>query len=45
MALKKGGLLSDLNGDGLVDEVLVVGSKDELSAIWNSSKQMKAFCI
>ena len=45
IALKKGDLLSDLIGDGVVDEVLVLGSKDEVSAVWKSSKEMKAFCI
>lgn len=33
VALNTGNLFSDLNGDGVVDEVLVVGSKDEVSAI------------
>ena len=33
VALNMGNLFSDLNGDGVVDEVLVVGSKDEVSTI------------
>ncbi len=33
VAFNRGNLFSDINGDGVIDEILVVGSKDEVSAI------------
>ena len=33
IALNKGHLFSDLNGDGVVDEVLVLGNKDSVSEV------------